>query len=167
MGTERDMTADEALAAINDGYEMLRDEFVAAVEQASGGKGKERHANNQPFDQQPILAITRLLDGHPCAALAYQIIKKTIEAGRLVKLRGTDAAVAETYGVMNYAGAMAIRLKELGEVFQSTPSRGGRLCATQSLISRALQRPVPRTCSIREPNVAFNYKTSNFITSKQ
>ena len=116
MGTERDMTADEALAAINDGYEMLRDEFVAAVEQASGGKGKERHANDQPFDQQPILAITRLLDGHPCAALAYQIIKKTIEAGRLVKLRGTDAAVSETYGVMNYAGAMAIRLKELGEV---------------------------------------------------
>ena len=116
MGTEADMTADEALAAINDGYEMLRDEFVAAVEQASGGKGKERHANDQPFDQQPILAITRLLDGHPCAALAYQIIKKTIEAGRLIKLRGTDAAVAETYGVMNYAGAMAIRLKEIGEV---------------------------------------------------
>lgn len=113
---EQDMTADEALAAINDGYEALRDEFVAAVEQASGGKGKERHANDQPFDQQPILAITRLLDGHPCAALAYQIIKKTIEAGRLVRLRGTDAAVAETYGVMNYAGAMAIRLKELGEV---------------------------------------------------
>lgn len=116
MGTERDMTADEALAEINDGYEMLRDEFVAAVEQASCGKGKERHANDQPFDQQPILAITRLLDGHPCAALAYQIIKKTIEAGRLVKLRGPEAAVSETYGVMNYAGAMAIRLKELGEV---------------------------------------------------
>ena len=39
MGTEADMTVDEALAEINDGYEMLRDEFVAAVEQASGGKG--------------------------------------------------------------------------------------------------------------------------------
>lgn len=39
MSTEQDMTADEALAAINDGYEALRDEFVAAVEQASGGKG--------------------------------------------------------------------------------------------------------------------------------
>lgn len=116
MGTERDMTADESMAVINDGYEMLRDEFVAAVEQASGGKGKERHANDQPFYQQPILVITRLLEGHPCAALAYQIIKKTIEAGRLVELRGADAAVAETYGVMNYAGAMAIRLKELGEV---------------------------------------------------
>lgn len=116
MGTEQDMTADEALAAIDDGYATLRDEFVAAVEQASGGKGKERHANSHPFEEQPILVITRLLDGHPCAALAYQIIKKTIEAGRLVRLRGTEAAVAETYGVMNYAGAMAIRLKELGEV---------------------------------------------------
>lgn len=98
-----------------DGYEFLRAEFAAAAEQASGGKGKERHANDLPFEDQPILAITRLLEGHPCGALAFQVIKKTIEAGRLVKLRGNDAAVAEIYGAMNYAAAMAIRLKELGE----------------------------------------------------
>lgn len=96
-------------------YATLRAELDAAFNQASGGKGKERHGNNHPFEQQPILAITRLLEGHPCGALAFQVIKKTIEAGRLVKLRGTDAAVAEIYGAMNYAAAMAIRLKELGE----------------------------------------------------
>lgn len=96
-----------------DGYEFLRAEFAAAAEQASGGKGKERHANDLPFEDQPILAITRLLEGHPCGALAYQVIKKTIEAGRLVELRGVDAAVAELYGAMNYSAAMSIYLKEL------------------------------------------------------
>ena len=97
----------------SDGYESLRAEFAAAAEQASGGKGKERHANDQPFEDQPILAITRLLEGHPCGALAYQVIKKTIEAGRLYKLRGVDAAVAELYGAKNYSAAMSIYLKEL------------------------------------------------------
>ena len=60
---------DEVLEQIYDGYASLRDEFAAAAEQASGGKGKERHANDKPFEDQPILAITRLLEGHPCGAL--------------------------------------------------------------------------------------------------
>ena len=98
--------------AADDGYNVLRDVFASAVEQASGGKGKERHANGAPFVDQPILAITRLLTGHPCGALAYQAIKKTVEAGRLVELKGTDAAVAEIHGAMNYLGAMVIILKE-------------------------------------------------------
>lgn len=113
MGTEQDMTADEALAAINDGYEALRDEFVAAVEQASGGKGKERHANDLPFEDQPIMAITRLLDGHPCGALAYQAIKKIIESGKLLKIKGLEHAVAEAHGAMNYTAAIAIFYREL------------------------------------------------------
>ena len=96
----------------DDGYAILRDVFANAVGQASGGKGKERHANGSPFVDQPILAITRLLTGHPCGALAYQAIKKTIEAGRLVELKGTDAAVAELRGAMNYIAAMVIYLEE-------------------------------------------------------
>ena len=96
----------------DDGYAILRDVFANAVEQASGGKGKERHANGSPFVDQPILAITRLLTGHPCGALAYQAIKKTIEAGRLVELKGTDAAVAELRGAMNYIATMVIYLEE-------------------------------------------------------
>ena len=102
-------------AEARDGYETLRAEFAAAAEQASGGKGKERHASGQAFDDQPILVITRLLGKHPCGALAYQVIKKTVEAGRLLELRGVDAAVNEIYGAMNYAAAMAIRLKEMGK----------------------------------------------------
>lgn len=96
----------------DDGYNVLRDVFASAVEQASGGKGKERHANGAPFVDQPILAITRLLTGHPCGALAFQSIKKTIEAGRLVELKGTDAAVAELMGAMNYIAAMVVYLEE-------------------------------------------------------
>ena len=96
----------------DDGYNVLRDVFASAVEQASGGKGKERHANGSPFIGQPILSITRLLTGHPCGALAFQAIKKIIEAGRLVELKGTDAAVAELRGAMNYTAAIIIYLEE-------------------------------------------------------
>ena len=96
----------------DDGYNVLRDAFASAVEQASGGKGKERHANGSPFVDQPILSITRMLTGHPCGALAFQAIKKTIEAGRLVELKGTDAAVAELRGGMNYIAAMVVYFEE-------------------------------------------------------
>jgi len=96
-------------------YDSLAQVLDAALLQASSGKGAERHANNQPFENQPIMQITRLLDGHPVGALAYQAIKKIIEAGRLYTLHGPAAAVKETMGAINYAAAMAIRLREMGE----------------------------------------------------
>lgn len=96
-----------------DDYATLREELMAAFDQASGGKGKVRHANALPFEDQPILAITRLLKGHPCGALAYQAIKKIIESGRLLNLKGVDAAVAEVHGAINYTAAMAIFYREL------------------------------------------------------
>lgn len=96
-------------------YASLAGILDGALEQASSGKGAERHANNQPFENQPIMQITRLLDGHPVGALAYQAIKKIIEAGRLYTIHGPAAAVKETMGAINYAAAMAIRLREMGE----------------------------------------------------
>lgn len=95
------------------GYESLERILSDAYEQASGGKGAERHANARPFDDQPIMQITRLLDGHPVAALAYQVVKKTIEAGRLYHIKGPDAAVRELHGAINYAAATVLRIQEL------------------------------------------------------
>lgn len=95
------------------GYESLERILSDAYEQASGGKGAERHANAKPFDDQPIMQITRLLDGHPVAALAYQVVKKTIEAGRLYHIKGPDAAVRELHGAINYAAATVLRIQEL------------------------------------------------------
>lgn len=96
------------------GYESLERILRDAYEQASGGKGAERHANERPFDDQPIMQITRLLDGHPVAALAYQVVKKTIEAGRLYHIKGPDAAIRELHGAINYAAATVLRIQELG-----------------------------------------------------
>lgn len=95
------------------GYESLERILSDAYEQASGGKGAERHANAKPFDDQPIMQITRLLDGHPVASLAYQVVKKTIEAGRLYHIKGPDAAVRELHGAINYAAATVLRIQEL------------------------------------------------------
>lgn len=99
-----------------DPYQSLADVLDGALQQASGGKGAERHGNGKPFEDQPILQITRLLNDHPVAALAFQVVKKTVEAGRLFKLKGVDAAVNELHGAINYAAAAVLRFKEMGGV---------------------------------------------------
>lgn len=96
-------------------YQSLSNIFHDAYEQASGGKGKERHANDKPFEDQPIMQITRLLGDHPVAALAYQVIKKTVEAGRLYHIKGADAAERELLGAINYLAATILRMRELGK----------------------------------------------------
>lgn len=83
-----------------------------AQAQASQGKGKERHADNNAYEDQVICVVGRLLKDHPFGAHAYQIIKKTIEAGRLYKIKGADAAYNEMLGAINYAAAMNILIKE-------------------------------------------------------
>lgn len=99
-----------------DQYESLRDEFENAIKQASGGKGKERHARKgQDFEDQVMCSVQRLLVDHPLGGLAYQVIKKTIESGRLYQDKGADNAVKEIYGAMNYLGGMNILYKELDE----------------------------------------------------
>jgi hypothetical protein len=103
--------ADEFL---NREYKSLSDVLHNAYEQASGGKGKERHDNGLPFEDQPIMQITRLLGDHPVAALAYQVVKKTVEAGRLYHIKGADAAEREVLGAINYSAAMILRMRELG-----------------------------------------------------
>lgn len=95
-------------------YASLAGILADALKQASSGKGAERHANNKPFEDQPIMQITRLLDGHPVGPLAYQAIKKIIESGRIFYLHGAEAAVKEIEGSINYAAGVALRFRELG-----------------------------------------------------
>jgi hypothetical protein len=83
-----------------------------AMKQASQGKGKERHANDNNYEDQVICIVGRLLKDHPFGAHAYQVIKKTIEAGRLYKISGPEAAYNEMLGAINYAAAMNILIKE-------------------------------------------------------
>lgn len=89
-------------------YDALRATLTEAGDQAAYGKGLERHADGEPFEQQKICVLTRWLTGHPVAGPVFQACKKSIEAGRLP----TDRAITEIQGAINYLAAAIIVLKE-------------------------------------------------------
>lgn len=84
------------------GYDKLFGVLVRAFEQASAGKGKERHASDGiSFEDQPISAINRTLGS--VDGFLYQAGKKAAESRRLPPGR----AQAELLGAINYlAGAV-------------------------------------------------------------
>lgn len=87
-------------------YDTLAVVLIDAYKQASEGKGKDRHATNNPFDKQPILEISRMVGvGGPL----FQAMKKCQEATRLPTV---DRQVAELLGAINYIAAAIILLKE-------------------------------------------------------
>ena len=86
-----------------DDYLPLLRTFLGALEQAAYGKGRERHANDLPFTEQPILTMARMLGSD--AGLAQQVIKKTIEAR---SLPSKTARINELRGTLVYAAAMIL-----------------------------------------------------------
>jgi hypothetical protein len=92
--------------SVDTNYVRLSNVLVQAFEQAAGGKGAERHASGEPFEQQPICSISRMLgsiDGN-----LFQAAKKGHEARRLPK----DAAVRELLGAINYLAACVILVED-------------------------------------------------------
>jgi hypothetical protein len=87
------------------GYESLISVLNMALNQAAAGKGKERHAQGQPFEDQPMQRISQLLDS--AEGMRYQIMKKTQESARMEK----DAAIRELLGAINYAAGTVIFLQ--------------------------------------------------------
>lgn len=82
------------------GYESLVDILQRAVDQASKGKGADRHANGLPFHQQPMQRISDAVGVGFCIG---QAMKKAEES--LVLPPGAD--IAELLGAINYlAGAV-------------------------------------------------------------
>lgn len=106
--------AAERPATIGDDYSAyaaLADVLNDAYMQAAHGKGRNRHSQGKPFLEQPILEIPRMqssIDG-----LTYQVMKKAQEASRMLNRGRYSAAVAELYGVINYAAAAVIRAREI------------------------------------------------------
>jgi len=87
------------------GYGDLRAILDEAYAQSAYGKGKERHANDLPWEQQPILTIARAAGvGFPVG----QALKKLQEAVGMLNRGKPDAAVQEMLGAIVYAAA-AIR----------------------------------------------------------
>lgn len=92
-----------------EGYEPLAQEFVNAYVQSSAGKGKERHANDKPFDRQPILEVARIVGP---AFNTGQAMKKLGEATQMFARGEIDKAIHEIHGAMVYCAAAVVRMRE-------------------------------------------------------
>lgn len=88
-----------------DNYAKLNEVFWEAMAQASSGKGKERHADDQPYEEQPIMWIEKYFNSYQLG----QAVKKLHESQRLSKAQ----AVAEMLGAINYIAAHIIYINEI------------------------------------------------------
>ncbi|WP_444922676.1 hypothetical protein ACJJH9_00195 (plasmid) [Microbulbifer sp. DLAB2-AF] len=84
-------------------YQRLADVLERAYDQAVRGKGEERHANGQRFEDQPMQTISRLFDTD--GGMAFQAVKKIQEARRLPT---RERRVRELLGAINYIAGMVI-----------------------------------------------------------
>lgn len=90
---------------IEPGYEPLSRVLMNALDQAQLGKGKERHADGESFDQQVICEVGRRV------GLGYQLgqaVKKIYESQRLEGEHGVN----ELLGAINYISAAIIVRRE-------------------------------------------------------
>ena len=92
-------------------YQKLVDALAGAVDQAESGKGKERHADGEDFENQKICVIGRWLKKSPVAGPLQQAVKKIVESAGFTPKR----AIHELHGAINYAGAAIILLQEIVE----------------------------------------------------
>ncbi|UPK31809.1 hypothetical protein IVB18_26120 [Bradyrhizobium sp. 186] len=92
-------------------YGSLAGVLQAAHDHAARGKGHDRHGSDDvPFLEQPTMQISRMVGlGYP----AGQIMKKADEAKRMADRGEYDAAVFEFFGVINYAAAAILALREM------------------------------------------------------
>ena len=88
-------------------YGRLEEVLTKAAEQASAGKGAERHADGQRFEDQPIMWIEREFKSFQLG----QAVKKIHESQRLAP----DAAARELLGAINYLAAKIIALEATAE----------------------------------------------------
>jgi hypothetical protein len=94
---------------IDDRYASLKRVLADAMLQAKAGKGKERHADDEAFENQKICVINRWIKDSPVAGTLFQAVKKTVESSRMTP----DAAIRELYGAINYLSAGIILLEEI------------------------------------------------------
>jgi hypothetical protein len=98
--------ADEPAPVMNvEGYEKLADVLLRAYEQASAGKGKDRHANNLPFHLPPM---PQICDQVGVGFAMGQAIKKAQESLGLPRER----AIAEVLGAINYLAGVVIFMEK-------------------------------------------------------
>jgi len=99
---------------MNDGYDGLRQIVLDAVGRAAIGKGKERHASGEDFEDQQICQIPRWQKS--IHGLLFQVTKKAMEIERLPTL---EAQIKELQDIIIYsAAAIIVKHEELGKAYQ-------------------------------------------------
>lgn len=102
------------------GYEKLADVLQRAFDQAAKGKGKERHAQGEPFHEQVMQIGARKFG---VGSLLFQAFKKSEESQRLPLDRGVN----ELLGAIVYlAGAVIARESEGEPVMEVTGTAADR-----------------------------------------
>lgn len=97
------------MISVPNGYEGPAGVLGDALGQAAHGKGLDRHAGAEPFDDQPMMAITRMVGlGFPLG----QAQKKAQEAARLAARGETAAAEAEILGAIVFLAGAVLALRE-------------------------------------------------------
>lgn len=91
---------------IEPGYERLADVLQAALDQAQHGKGKERHANDQPFHEQRMQTLSDALNS--AKGMAFQACKKVAEG---VDHPTYEQQERELLGAIVYIGGMIVWLQ--------------------------------------------------------
>lgn len=87
-------------------YSSLKSVLDRAVKQASEGKGKERHATDEPFENQPMPTVARWQQSSD--GPIFQAVKKLVESKRLTK---KASRIEELLGAIVYV-AMAVIQEE-------------------------------------------------------
>lgn len=90
------------------GYEELHKVLMRALEQASSGKGKDRHANDDAFENQIMCYMAGQIG---MAAPVFQVVKKSVEACRLPYPQNVN----ELLGAINYAAGAVIECERKRE----------------------------------------------------
>lgn len=98
------MIPDAAVVLSSPGYESLAAILEEAFAQASAGKGKERHANDAPFDSQ---AMQYIIGAHGVGFALGQADKKMRESYNLSHV----AAVRELLGAIVYIAGAIIAMR--------------------------------------------------------
>ena len=94
----------ESINSIDENYLVLHRVLHDALDQAASGKGKDRHAMGEPFEEQLMCLLARQLGPQ---GPAFQVCKKVVEACRLPY----PANVREVLGAINYAAGMVIEME--------------------------------------------------------
>ena len=91
------------------GYRKLKYVLDLAYEQSASGKGKERHADDKPFEHQPIMKIGREVGtGFPLG----QASKKITESAGMLRRNERWKAKHEILGAIVYLCAAYLLIEE-------------------------------------------------------